>query len=175
MSWKNMSLRYKILTSSALLLLLFIFNNIWSIDGINTILGNGSEVIDGNKLRGNILQREIDHLDWVQKVGSFITDDKINTLDVQTDPKQCAFGKWYYGQGAEDARKLLPGLSSLLQEIEAPHIHLHESAIKIAKVYSKADPSLPAFFVQKELDHVKWSNGLLESILNKDNQVSVQK
>jgi methyl-accepting chemotaxis protein len=175
MFWNNLSLRNKILASSSLLLILFILNNIWSIDGINTILYDGTQVIDGNKLRGNILQREIDHLNWVQKVGNFVTDDKINILKVQTDPKKCAFGKWYYGQGAEDARKLLPGLSSLLKEIEAPHNHLHESATRIAQAYSKADPSLPAFFVQKELDHVKWSNTLLENILNKDNQISVQK
>ncbi|MFK5986035.1 MAG: methyl-accepting chemotaxis protein [Pseudomonadota bacterium] len=174
MSWKNVSLRNKILAGSGFLLLLFIGNNIWSIKGINTILDNGSEVIEGNKLRANILQREVEHLKWVQTVGNFITDDRVNTLDVQTDPKQCAFGKWYYGQGAEYALKLLPGLALLLKEIEQPHIHLHESAQEIALHHQSADTSLPAFFVQKELEHMKWSNQLLESILQKDTLVSVQ-
>jgi len=47
MLWKNLSLRNKILVCSGLLLLLFIFNSVWSINGIKNILGNGSEVIDG--------------------------------------------------------------------------------------------------------------------------------
>jgi len=175
MSWKNLSLQIKILIGSGLLLIVFIINNFWSIQGLNGILHNGHEVIEGNKLRGNILQREVDHLKWVQEVSKFITDENINTLTVQTDPKQCAFGKWYYGEGAQHALKLLPGLEPVLKGIEKHHSNLHQSAVEIAQHYKAADPNLPAFFVQKELDHLKWSNDLLQNLLNQDSQVSVQK
>ncbi|MBF0266905.1 MAG: CZB domain-containing protein [Gammaproteobacteria bacterium] len=175
MSWKNLSLQKKILAGSFLLLIVFIINNFWSIKGINGILENGNEVIDGNKLRGNILQREVDHLKWVQEVSKFITDENTNALKVQTDPKKCAFGKWYYGDGAQHAVKLLPGLSPILKGIEKHHSNLHASAVEIAHHYQAADPNLPAFFVQKELDHVKWSNDLLEDLLNKKDKLSVQK
>jgi len=52
----------------------------WSVTGIGTIVGNASEVIDGNALRGLMVEKEVDHLKWAAKVGELINDDSITSM-----------------------------------------------------------------------------------------------
>jgi len=90
----------------------------WSIWGIGGIVGHAEEVIDGNKLRAEMIQKEVDHLDWANHVNALLTDEKVVTLDVQTDPHKCAFGCWYYGEGRAHAERLVPDLKEVLDAIE---------------------------------------------------------
>ncbi len=64
MHWKNLKLRTKILAGFSLLLLILAGLGVWATLGIGNIVDDASEVIDGNKLRGEIVQREVDHLNW---------------------------------------------------------------------------------------------------------------
>jgi methyl-accepting chemotaxis protein len=102
-----------------------------SVRGVNLIMRDGIEVMAGNKLRGELLQREVDHLKWAQELGRFVYDDKVSELNVQLDHRQCGFGKWYYGSGKQEAEALLPSLHEQLRIIEEPHRRLHESAVHI--------------------------------------------
>lgn len=91
-----------------------------SLAGISTIVDNGKEVIDGNKLRGEITQREVDHLNWANKVSAFITDEHVKELTVETDHTRCAFGLWFYGEGRKRAQSLIPDLKPMFDAIEEP-------------------------------------------------------
>jgi len=124
--------------------------------GVTGIVGNASEVIGGNKLRGNLAQREVDHLNWANKVSALLTDDKITKLDVQLDPHKCAFGQWYYGEGRREAEAMLPALKTFLQEIEAPHQHLHESAAHIDQTFQQPHPGLALTLSNMITAQVKW-------------------
>ncbi len=161
MHWKNLKLRTKILAGFSLLLLILAGLGIWATLGIGNIVDDASEVIDGNKLRGEIVQREVDHLNWAAQVSALITDPEVNELAVETNPRECGFGKWYYGEGRKHAEELVPQLRGSLAEIEEPHRHLHESAVAIAEVYQPADLKLPQFLAEKEGDHLSWVNSLL--------------
>ncbi len=96
-----MSRRMKIGTKISLLagsiLTLMLITLAWSILGLSNTVGNGEEMAEGNRLRGEILAREIDHLNWVKSVSSFLTDDTITELNVEMDHTQCALGQWLYG------------------------------------------------------------------------------
>ncbi|HKK91214.1 MAG TPA: methyl-accepting chemotaxis protein, partial [Desulfobacteraceae bacterium] len=116
------------------------------------------QVIDGNKLDGNLAQKEVDHLNWANRVSALLTDESVTRLDVETDDHQCGFGKWLYGQGRKSAETLVPSLAPLFREIEAPHATLHASAVDIQKHFVQADEKLPAFLIEKEVDHLKWSD-----------------
>ncbi len=161
MSWKNLKLRMKILAGFGLLLLILAGLGTWATLGIGTIVGDASEVIDGNQLRGEMVQREVDHLKWAAALSALITDPEVTELTVQTDPHKCGFGQWYYGAGRKEAEQLVPELKSILPQLEEPHKHLHESAVAIARVYQPADLKLPQFLAEKEGDHLRWVNAIL--------------
>ncbi len=131
MSWKNLRLAGKFALGFGLVLGLLLVVGVWAGYGVNGIVANAKEVIGGNKLRGEVVQREADHLNWVLKLNDFVNNESIQRLDVETDHHLCGLGKWYYGAGRKEAEQLLPGLSSLLVKLEEPHRRLHASAITL--------------------------------------------
>ena len=44
-------------------------------------------------LPGKMCAREVDHLDWADKISRLFLENH-DHLDVQTDPQKCAFGQW---------------------------------------------------------------------------------
>ncbi|MBF0624937.1 MAG: CZB domain-containing protein [Magnetococcales bacterium] len=137
------------------------------------MVADGKEVVGGNRLRGEVLQREVDHLNWANQVSAFINDSH-GELKVQLDHTQCGFGKWYYGQGREEAERQLPLLAPVLAAIEEPHRLLHASAVRIKAVYRPADVHLPAFLAKKETDHLAWAATVQDAILAEASTLKVQ-
>ncbi len=166
MRWKNISLKGKFTIGFGIILLLLGGISVWAVSGIGGIVHNAEEVIDGNKLKAEFIQRIVDHLNWAQKVNTLLTDDTVNTLDVEIDPHKCGFGTWYYGKGRQQAEKLVPELSSLLDTIEEPHTRLHESALKIKKTYVHVNAKLSSELEARKADHLLWKNTILETFLN---------
>ncbi|MFH1743166.1 MAG: CZB domain-containing protein, partial [bacterium] len=162
MSWKNLRLRGKFGIGFGIVLSLLVITGGWAIFGIGGIVSNAKQVIDGNKLRGEMVQKEVDHLDWANHVSALLTDENVTELTVQTDPHKCAFGQWYYGDERRHAEALVPELKELFAEIEECHTNLHTSAASIGKVFHQADIHLPEFLTQKENDHLNWVNRCLE-------------
>ena len=174
MSWKDLSLKGKFAVGFGLVLLLMALVGGWSVVGIGTIVGNAGQVIDGNQLRGEMVQREVDHLKWANQVSALLNDDAVTKLEVQTDPHKCAFGQWYYGEGRQKAEELVPQIKGILTEIEAPHKHLHESAVAIGDIYRPADKLLPQFLAEKEVDHLDWLNAVINGLADNNLNFKVQ-
>ncbi|ABK43149.1 methyl-accepting chemotaxis sensory transducer [Magnetococcus marinus MC-1] len=172
--WQNLGLAKKIGMGIGVVLLLLSVVGVVAHQGISHMVADGLEVVGGNRLRGAILQREIDHLNWAGKVSAFINDEHAGELKVQLDPTQCAFGQWYYGQGRKDAEKLVPALTPLLGEIEEPHQRLHASAAEIKAKHRPVDSGLPRFLAEKETDHVVWSDQVLTDLVDQKTSLSVQ-
>ncbi|PLY02660.1 MAG: chemotaxis protein, partial [Desulfuromonas sp.] len=144
----------------------------WSGKGISNIVANAEEVIAGNQLRGEMVQREVDHLKWAGSLNALLTDDEVTTLEIQTDHHKCGFGKWYYGSGRNDAESLVPELKPLLERIEKPHQELHASAIKIDQTFQPADLTLPGFLAAKESDHLAWVSKVQDFFLDTSKQTT---
>jgi len=157
-SLKNLKVGAKIGGGFGLVLLLLAAASLLAAAGINGIVDNAHEVIAGNQLDGNLAQKEIDHLDWAAKVGAFLNDAEITELDVQLDPKKCAFGQWYYGPGRQDAERMAPSLAPLLAAIEEPHTLLHQSAARIKDVFRQHHPGLLARLSGILVRHLEWAN-----------------
>ncbi len=174
MNWQNIRLSGKFAISFGLVLLLLSLVAGWSIVGVGNIVTDAKEVIAGNALRAEMIQREVDHLEWANQVNALLTNDQITKLEVQTDPRKCGFGKWYYGEGRKQAEALVPELRGTLAQIEEPHRHLHESAVDISQTFKQADLSLPKFLAEKETDHLAWANSLLAVFAEKRTEITVQ-
>jgi methyl-accepting chemotaxis protein len=120
MKWKNLKLGKKMSVGFGVVLSLLVIVASWSFFGIDNIVGNARHVIEGNKLDGLLAQREVDHLNWVAKVNTFLTDERATTLQVEIDDHKCGFGQWLYGEQRKQAENMIPQLASLLKEIETP-------------------------------------------------------
>jgi methyl-accepting chemotaxis protein len=161
MTWKNISLTGKFAFGFGVILLLLTVIAGWAILGVTHIVSNAEEVIEGNALRAEMIQREVDHLNWAANVNALLTDDHVTELTVETDPHKCTFGKWYYGEGRKKAEEMVPALEGVLTRIEDPHRKLHESAIAIDKSFRQANATLPKFLAEKETDHLTWANQIM--------------
>ncbi|MCK4910693.1 MAG: CZB domain-containing protein, partial [Thermodesulfovibrionales bacterium] len=167
MKWKDLSLGKKLSIGFGVVLALLVAVELWAVFGVGSIVSNAGEVISGNKLNAVIVQREVDHLNWTGKLVSYLTDETVTELDIQTDPQKCGFGKWYYSDARKHAEGLVPALKPFLAAVEEPHKKLHESAIAIKDKFVKIDTHLGAFFRDKKNDHLIWMSKFRELFLDK--------
>ena len=158
MNWRNMTIGKRIATGFAIVLVLLALVVGLSYTGVGGIVSNAQEVIGGNQLDGNLAQKEVDHLNWANQVNALLTDEHVHELKVETDDHKCGFGKWLYGDGRKRAEKMVPSLAPILKQIEAPHRHLHDSAIKIGQLYQQVDVSTGNFLREKKTDHLAWAH-----------------
>ena len=92
--FKNMTIGKKLACGFGLVMLTLIVMVVFSFIGVGGIVGNATEVIEGNKLDGMLAEKEVDHLNWVGKVNALLNDDSVTTLDFQTDDHKCGLGQW---------------------------------------------------------------------------------
>ena len=181
MKWGDVSIGKKVLTGIGVVLVLLSAAGIWAIVGIGSIVHDGMEVAAGNHLRGEMLQREVDHLNWVQTVSRYVFDPRASELKAQLDHTQCGFGKWYYGEGRKQAEAMLPKLKETLDALEEPHRKLHESAAQIQQFHSQGlHAEAQAVFTSDTKAHLEKVQGLLrktvdmakENILSEEEMLS---
>ena len=171
MSLKTLTIGKKITLGYAVILILLIVVGVLNYAGVGSIVNNAAEVIDGNKLTSMLVQREVDHLKWVEKVNALLTDASVTELEVQTDDHKCGMGKWLYGPERKQAEKLLPSLIPILKSLEEPHRILHETAIDIDLSYEQGDLSLPIRITEIESGHLAWANRAYEAVINRNTTV----
>ncbi|MBN1952492.1 MAG: CZB domain-containing protein [Bacteroidales bacterium] len=165
MKWKDLKLSRKLMVGFGGIIILVSFIILWSIIGIGSIVKDSEEVIDGNKLRTNIEQKHVQHLEWARQVNALLTDKDVTELNVQLDHTQCAFGKWYYGEGKKDAERLAPQLRPTLNAIEEPHKHLHGSAARIGEVFEQGDRELSNQLRGAKVDHLVFMDKVKDVVL----------
>lgn len=174
MSWKNLTIGKKITAGFSIVIVLLVLMGVMSYFGVGGIVENAKEVISGNKLDGNLAQKEVDHLNWVNQVNALLTDEKVTTLDVETDDHKCGFGKWLFGEGRKEAEALVPALAPLLKEIEAPHLALHHSAVDIETVFKQPHKGLALDLSNRLIDHVNWVAKLGASLATESGELQTK-
>ncbi len=164
--FSNWGLGKKIGAGFGTILTLLCVVGVWSLLGVSGIVTNATEVIDGNKLKGLMVEKEVDHLNWANKVGQLITDDEVTQLDVQMDPTQCAFGQWLYSESRQEAETMVPGLAGILSQVEEPHKKLHESATEICTHFQPADLDMAGFLLDSKVGHLAWESTVSRAFLD---------
>lgn len=177
MNWKDIKLGKKFSIAFGSIILIMIVVAGWAVFGIGGIVKNAEQVIDGNMLRADLEHKYVQHLQWTQQLNQFINNDEVNELTIQLDPTQCAFGKWYHGEGREHTHDLAPELDPIVEQMEEPHRLLHQSAQKIKDVFQQADRKLTDHLREAKSDHLIFAHRLKDVVVDgvSVNQIEVQK
>lgn len=162
----NWSLGKKVGAGFGTILTLLCVVGVWSLLGIGGIVNNAEEVIEGNKLVSHVLEMEIGHLNWANKVGELIANEEVNELTVKLDPTKCALGQWLASEERQHAEHMVPGMDALLTRIEGPHRNLHNSATDILAHYHSADVHMAGFLQEAKIAHQAWEAHVAHAFLD---------
>lgn len=174
MKWKDLLISRKFIIAFGSVIVILISLATWSIIGTGNIVSNAGTVIDGNKMRSNLEHKYNQHLKWAELLSELLYDEEVTSIDIETNPHKCAFGKWYYGNGLIEIEQLAPDLLPHVHEMEQPHIDLHESAVKILDSYQPADYNLSIILEKIKGDHLLWANKARTALLKKETRLNVQ-
>ncbi len=173
--FKNMTVGRQIGVGFGIVLLLLVIIGIESLNGIGNVVSDAENMITGESIIGEMKEAEIDHLNWLAHLSVFMTDPNVKTLKIETDHKECGFGKKLYGQTRKDAEQAVPALSPIFKQIEEPHRLLHESALEIEKHMNNLNiGEIITTFYRVEIAHRIWVYTALNEIINKKEYLSVQ-
>ena len=161
---KKLTIGSKIRLGFGVVLSSLVLLAVWSYMGTGSVAQNAKLVILGNQLDGTLAQIEVDHLNWTQQVSELLNNDDVSTLQVETNPHKCAFGKWLFGDERLVAEKLVPSLAPLLKQIEKPHANLHASASDIGEIFRSTDHRLGWFLRERKSDHLAWLHRLRDGL-----------
>ena len=167
MFFKNLRLSVKLIGGFVVVALITLVVGFMGWKGINNSIEASKEVSFTDGVTQNILGREIDHLNWARKVGQFQRDENMTELAVQKDPHKCAFGKWYDSAERTKAEEQMPEIKPLLQQLDAPHKRLHESAIGLEKILKQGKEhraEAVAYYQSHVLNELKTVQNLMRQI-----------
>jgi chemotaxis signal transduction protein len=102
-----------------------------------TRLGMISCVEEAESFISMMHDREADHRNWLQELESSVMEKR--RFNLETDPRKCAFGKWYYGYDAHSAANRCMALDLILVKFETPHNVIHGVAEKVLKMQMEGD------------------------------------
>jgi methyl-accepting chemotaxis protein len=143
---KKMSLMTKLISGFMIVGLVTLIVGWVGYRGISNSLDTTQKLIFFEDITKELLQREIDHLNWAGKIGEFQRDETITDLGVEMDEHKCGFGKWYYSSEKGKAENTIPEIKPLLEQIEEPHKKLHNSAQELEKILKKGKEHRPEAF-----------------------------
>ncbi|MHC4216068.1 MAG: methyl-accepting chemotaxis protein, partial [Planctomycetota bacterium] len=172
--FKNMTIGKKIACGFGIVLVLLVVVSLLAFTGVNNMGNSAKDVIYKNELIKTLTKREIDHLNWANKVGELLTNSNVTQLNVQTDDHKCGFGQWLYGDDRKHAEKAVPEMAPILKQIEGCHHELHTSAIEIGEHFVQADATLPGIIAARQIDHLKWADVIRDGFLTNKDKIEVQ-
>ena len=85
------------------------------------LTGAQSLRVEREELVVTLNQREQDHIDWIEALQKSVKEGV--EFRKATNPKACAFGKWYYSYKAPDSN-----IERILLSFEEPHNEIHSLA-----------------------------------------------
>jgi methyl-accepting chemotaxis protein len=94
------------------------------------------------KLSAQLREAKTDHLTWAHSVKDvLVRGERVDQIDVETDPHQCNFGQWFYSDKVQEMRREHPEFARLLDQVEKPHSELHESVLEVEEYFRNGNIS----------------------------------
>ncbi|MCK5227538.1 MAG: methyl-accepting chemotaxis protein [Desulfobulbaceae bacterium] len=169
MTIKDIKIGRKLGLGFGIILALLVIIGVFSYSMLKGIDHSSHETLELAQKNEFILEKNVDHLKWLNTLNGLVFNDEIHSVELQTDDHQCSLGKWLYG---EEAKQLAQGnkeLAGLLEAIKEPHRRLHESAGTIIGQYIDFDVSIDGILAERWIDHLVWLNSLNHSLMTGEN------
>ncbi len=87
-------------------------------------------------LRIELKNREIDHLNWMNRLSDLFIQ-KPDRLKIQFDDHKCKLGQFLYGKKLLEITEKDRKIGQILERIKKPHAELHASAARIDEIWQK--------------------------------------
>lgn len=107
-------------------------------------------------LPGFICKKLNEHLEWAATIQKGILNNS-PAIEIQTDHRLCAFGKWLYSDAAKATAESDPEIGRMLEQIKKPHEELHASAKQVIASYQQVHTGLRNTLRRRLDDHRKWA------------------
>ena len=91
-------------------------------------VGEQAAILSRPKQDAALLAAEVAHLVWAGNVRGYLLQNGKEPLNVALDGHQCAFGKWFYGEGRKSLEQDVPSARPIMAELDGVHLSLHDSA-----------------------------------------------
>ena len=131
--FRKQSIAFKLYLGFGLVIAALIIVAAAGIHGITSASQSIENMFDAAKIDKIMLEHQVDHLHWVEKVSMFVSNSERKTLDVGKDPKVCKLGQLMYGPERSYLEKTVPGIGDLFKTMEEPHDQIHNSAKALEK------------------------------------------
>lgn len=165
MFWNNVSIKTKLFVAfggAAVMFACFLAGLGYL---LNDLVTHADNALKKTEYAASLTVRELDHFVWTNTVRNYIQDGEARPLDVTLDENQCAFGKWFLGDGRTVLEQIVPGVQEVFVRIEEPHRLLHRSAGKIEQALLNKQPEEAQRLFDKETEvHSKNVTNLLENV-----------
>ena len=145
MQWKNLPISGKLGIGFGLILALLTITSSFSWYGLLYVNAGIEENLYLAGIKEILLEKEIDHLQWRNDVGEIFTNEQKTAINVQTDEHKCKLGVWLYGQERKDAANKVPGITSILQQLEQAHQEMHQSVLGMQEAIKKSSGNRQLF------------------------------
>lgn len=164
MRWKDISIFKKLLIGFSIVILAGVTGLANDYIEVTRIREITTHVLLASNYRKAILNAEVAHLTWVNKVANYLIEEGRSALNVELNDHLCTFGKLLYGEQRKEIEKSIPETKPLFLFIEGPHKRLHQSVIGITSAMEEGNINEASQIFQnvtlKEL-------GLIQSTFNK--------
>ncbi len=137
MLWTKIRLLTKLVGFTGLIFVIFVSALTWVFIHNKALINDSNKFYSYENFQKTLLKWHIDHLIWTNDLNEFILNDSLKEFVNQKDSHQCEFGKWYYSEERIDLEKEIPELKVLLEEVEKPHILLHQSADTVLELIDR--------------------------------------
>jgi methyl-accepting chemotaxis protein len=167
MKWVDLKVSVKLTISFGILIGFTFIIAALSLMGFAKVKTVNQELVQAKNSVIFLVEKEVDHLNWAQKVTDLFLRSDVKTFNVQTNHKICNLGKWLYGSETQQMIQKDKKLEQLVNQLLIPHEAVHKSAIKIKESYSieKPDAAL-AIFHKQTLSALEKTNKALTGVIS---------
>ncbi len=128
---KDLKIKFKFFSTIALVVLLAVACGLCIFKAFVDIQTSSVRQSQAEALTISIVEREGQHLVWVNNLMRYMVNTQTTSLAISTDHTQCRFGQWYNSPQRAEMVKLFPAIGPLLHSLDTPHKALHDSASAI--------------------------------------------
>jgi len=126
----NLKVKHKLFLYTGVILGFFILLFAWTIVRMNKNIRFLETLSYEQALHNEISSIKIKHQNWMTEMSQRVISKTMRDSMYITEEsyKTCAFGKWFAGEGYENAIRQRPDLKALLAQTDSAHVELHKAA-----------------------------------------------